>query len=128
MTDIRDAVRERYGSIAVNDGGCCGGGCGCGDGDNRGEAAGKVVDARFLADNAAWREERKRQLLAPDGWTSLVGVDQAPAPGDRRAATAGTGPLHRPQMPEGSAYGCRTERASAVLHCEQRAAVGAGHV
>jgi SAM-dependent methyltransferase len=33
MTDIRDAVRERYGSIAVNDGGCCGGGCGCGDGD-----------------------------------------------------------------------------------------------
>lgn len=37
MTDIRDAVRERYGSIAVNDGGCCGGGsggCGCGDGDD----------------------------------------------------------------------------------------------
>lgn len=47
---------------------------GCGDGDNSGEAAGKVVDARFLADNAAWREERKRQLLAPDGWTSLVGL------------------------------------------------------
>ena len=34
MTDIRDAVRDRYGSIAVSDGGCCGGGCGCGDGGN----------------------------------------------------------------------------------------------
>ena len=34
MTDIRDAVRDRYASIAVNDGGCCGGGCGCGDGDD----------------------------------------------------------------------------------------------
>ena len=32
--DIRDAVRERYGSIASGDGGCCGGGCGCGDGGN----------------------------------------------------------------------------------------------
>ena len=31
--DIRDAVRERYGAIAVNDGGCCGG-CGCGDCDD----------------------------------------------------------------------------------------------
>lgn len=47
---------------------------GCGDGDTSGDAAGKVVDARFLADNAAWREERKSQLLAPDGWTSLVGL------------------------------------------------------
>ena len=37
MTDIRDAVRDRYGSIAGNDGGCCGGGCGCGDG---GDASG----------------------------------------------------------------------------------------
>jgi uncharacterized protein (DUF1684 family) len=42
-----------------------------GEDDNR---AGKVMDARFLADNSAWREQRQRELLAPDGWTSLVGL------------------------------------------------------
>lgn len=36
--------------------------------------AGKVMDARFLADNAAWREQRKAELVAPDGWASLVGL------------------------------------------------------
>lgn len=47
---------------------------GCGGGGDRAPATGKVVDARFLADNAAWREQRKDELLAPDGWTSLVGL------------------------------------------------------
>ena len=42
-----------------------------GEDDNR---TGKVMDARFLADNAAWREQRKLELVAPDGWTSLVGL------------------------------------------------------
>jgi len=47
---------------------------GCGGEGDRAAAAGKVVDARFLADNTAWREQRKEDLLAPDGWTSLVGL------------------------------------------------------
>ncbi|WAC65050.1 DUF1684 domain-containing protein [Pseudoxanthomonas sp. SL93] len=42
-----------------------------GEDDNR---TGKVMDARFLADNATWREQRKLELVAPDGWTSLVGL------------------------------------------------------
>lgn len=42
-----------------------------GEDDNH---TGKVMDARFLADNAAWREQRKLELVAPDGWTSLVGL------------------------------------------------------
>ncbi|HJS35876.1 MAG TPA: DUF1684 domain-containing protein [Pseudoxanthomonas sp.] len=47
---------------------------GCGDADEKADAAGKVVDARFLADNTTWREQRKNELVAPDGWTSLVGL------------------------------------------------------
>lgn len=47
---------------------------GCDDADEKAGAAGKVVDARFLADNAAWRVKRKEELLATDGWTSLVGL------------------------------------------------------
>ncbi|MEL1264049.1 DUF1684 domain-containing protein [Pseudoxanthomonas putridarboris] len=47
---------------------------GCqGEGGEAGRA-GKVADARFLADNTAWREQRRTELLAPDGWTSLVGL------------------------------------------------------
>ncbi|MCC4587190.1 DUF1684 domain-containing protein [Xanthomonas sp. NCPPB 1067] len=37
-------------------------------------AAPAELDKTFLADNAAWREERLRELRAPDGWTSLVGL------------------------------------------------------
>ena len=46
---------------------------GCG-GDDKAASTGKVEDARFLADNAAWREQRKNELTTPDGWTSLVGL------------------------------------------------------
>jgi uncharacterized protein (DUF1684 family) len=31
-------------------------------------------DTTFLADNAIWQNERRNALLAPDGWTSLVGL------------------------------------------------------
>ncbi len=31
-------------------------------------------DVDFLADNAVWRTQRREALLAPDGWTSLVGL------------------------------------------------------
>ena len=33
-----------------------------------------VANPVFLADNAIWREERKQDLLRPDGWTSLMGL------------------------------------------------------
>ncbi|MCH6483755.1 DUF1684 domain-containing protein [Pseudoxanthomonas sp. LH2527] len=46
---------------------------GCG-GDDKAAATGKVADVNFLADNAAWREQRRTELTAPDGWTSLVGL------------------------------------------------------
>lgn len=46
-------------------------------GDNSGvsqKAATPVHDPNFSADNAIWRNERKQDLLRPDGWTSLVGL------------------------------------------------------
>ncbi len=46
---------------------------GCG-GDAPSAAGAKASDPRFLADNAAWKVERSNTLLAPDGWTSLVGL------------------------------------------------------
>lgn len=33
-----------------------------------------TADTPFLADNALWQTERRNALLAPDGWTSLVGL------------------------------------------------------
>ena len=33
-----------------------------------------VNDPNFLAEDAAWRTQRKDDLLKPDGWTSLVGL------------------------------------------------------
>ncbi|MET1023228.1 MAG: DUF1684 domain-containing protein [Pseudoxanthomonas sp.] len=35
---------------------------------------GITSDVAFLADNAIWQTERRNALLAPDGWTSLVGL------------------------------------------------------
>lgn len=37
-------------------------------------AQGRASDMDFLADNAIWQTERRNALLAPDGWTSLVGL------------------------------------------------------
>lgn len=37
-------------------------------------AAPAPVDKAFLADQQAWREQRRQELQAPDGWTSLVGL------------------------------------------------------
>ena len=42
--------------------------------DNEQKQNKAVVDPNFLADNAIWRNERKQDLLRPDGWTSLVGL------------------------------------------------------
>lgn len=37
-------------------------------------AAPSATDAQFLAEDAAWRAQRKEDLLKPDGWTSLIGL------------------------------------------------------
>ncbi len=47
----------------------CGGDPGTGQ-----KAAAPAPDPNFSADNAIWRNERKQDLLRPDGWTSLVGL------------------------------------------------------
>lgn len=47
---------------------------GCGEKEEgHGQAAAKV-DAGFVRDNQLWREQRLTELLAADGWTSLVGL------------------------------------------------------
>lgn len=53
--------------------------CACqrdGQGPDAAELAAKKAKAEqvFLAENAAWREQRRQELLQPDGWTSLVGL------------------------------------------------------
>ena len=37
-------------------------------------AEASLSDVAFLADDAVWREQRRQDLLRPDGWTSLVGL------------------------------------------------------
>ena len=45
------------------------------DRDGKPEQGAKaVIDVNFLAEDAAWRVQRKDALLKPDGWTSLVGL------------------------------------------------------
>ena len=53
--------------------------CACQRGAQQPDAAEAVArkaraEKVFLAENAAWREQRKQELLQPDGWTSLVGL------------------------------------------------------
>jgi uncharacterized protein len=45
-----------------------------GDNDAAKDISRPATDPDFLADNAIWRNERKQDLLRPDGWTSLVGL------------------------------------------------------
>ena len=37
-------------------------------------AARQAQEKAFLVENTAWREQRKQELLQPDGWISLVGL------------------------------------------------------
>ncbi|WP_454830246.1 DUF1684 domain-containing protein [Pseudoxanthomonas wuyuanensis] len=48
----------------------------------------QIVDAAFVAENQAWRAQRKEDLLRPDGWTSLVGLH----PVELKAHYIGAGP------------------------------------
>lgn len=57
-------------------------------------AAGQSVaaaDPNFLADNAIWRNERKQDLLKPDGWTSLVGLHWLELKAHYVGSSAGSG-------------------------------------
>lgn len=55
--------------------------------DAAGAPAEAPVDQAFLAADAAWRQQREAELLAPDGWTSLVGLHWL----DLRAHYVGSG-------------------------------------
>lgn len=48
-------------------------------------------DPNFLADNAVWRNERKQDLLKPDGWTSLVGLHWLELKAHYVGSSAGSG-------------------------------------
>src|ERR1700687_2225942 len=57
-------------------------------------------DAACPKDTAAWREEHKADLLKPDGWLSLAGLEWL-QPGDNSVGSAagdkihlGAGPAH----------------------------------
>ena len=44
------------------------------DGKREQDTKQAAIDVNFLAEDAAWRAQRKEELLKPDGWTSLVGL------------------------------------------------------
>ena len=52
---------------------------------------GPAPDPNFLADNAVWRNERKQDLLKPDGWTSLVGLHWLELKAHYLGSSAGSG-------------------------------------
>ena len=54
--------------------GCDGGEGGEGGAATAGGSVAPVADPAFVADNDAWRAERRAALLEPDGWPSLVGL------------------------------------------------------
>ena len=50
-----------------------------------------ALDVDFLAENAAWRAERRQDLLRPDGWTSLVGLHWLELKAHYLGSSAGSG-------------------------------------
>ena len=58
----------------------------------QGQGAKQVaIDADFLAEDAAWRAQRKEELLKPDGWTSLVGLHWLELKAHYLGSSAGSG-------------------------------------
>jgi len=64
--------------------------CSGADDSSKGKA-GSAPDPNFLADNAIWRNERKEELLKPDGWTSLVGLHWLELKAHYVGSSAGSG-------------------------------------
>ena len=73
-----------------------------------------ALDVDFLADDAAWRAERRQDLLRPDGWTSLVGLHWL-APGENRFGSDPALPVPMPAGTFGKAAILGTICAAAVL-------------
>ncbi|MCW5582045.1 MAG: DUF1684 domain-containing protein [Luteimonas sp.] len=75
--------------------------CGLGpsaDGGGGGEdAATAAADPQFVADNDAWRAQRREGLLSPDGWASLVGLHWIELP----AHYVGSGPTNGIRIAKG---------------------------
>lgn len=65
--------------------------CSGGAEDSAKDKAGAIPDPNFLADNAIWRNERKEDLLKPDGWTSLVGLHWLELKAHYVGSSAGSG-------------------------------------
>lgn len=65
--------------------------CSGGADDSAKDQAGAIPDPNFLADNAVWRNERKQDLLKPDGWTSLVGLHWLELKAHYLGSSAGSG-------------------------------------
>jgi uncharacterized protein (DUF1684 family) len=65
--------------------------CSGGKRDSATDKAGAAADPNFLADNAVWRNERKQDLLKPDGWTSLVGLHWLELKAHYVGSSAGSG-------------------------------------
>lgn len=61
------------------------------DGEQEQGAKQAAVDVDFLADDAAWRAQRKDALLQPDGWTSLVGLHWLELKAHYLGSSAGSG-------------------------------------
>ncbi|KAB7764862.1 DUF1684 domain-containing protein [Xanthomonas maliensis] len=63
---------------------------GCGR-DAPPEARPAIMDSAFLADHAAWRQQRLASLRAADGWTSLVGLHWLSLKAHYIGSSAGSG-------------------------------------
>src|SRR5712692_7735757 len=55
-------------------------------------------DGAWQKDTAAWREQHKADLLKPDGWLSLVGLEWLQS-GDNSAGSAPDNKIHLPAGP-----------------------------
>ncbi len=55
-------------------------------------------DTSWQKDNAAWREAHKVELLKPDGWLSLTGLEWL-QPGDNSVGSAADNKIHLPSGP-----------------------------
>lgn len=69
--------------------------------------AAQAQNSPWLADTATWREQHKAELLKPDGWLALAGLEWL-TPGD---SSVGSSPDNKIHLPSGPAH-------LAVLHLD----------
>jgi len=61
-------------------------------------ASGVSQETSWQKETASWREQHKADLLKPDGWLSLVGLEWL-QPGDNSAGSAPDNKIHLPTGP-----------------------------